>query len=97
MRTIVLVLVTACGGGGGDDMVDRHAPGTCDSVWTANGYDQCEAGCVDSSIALNATGPACTAKTAAGTSANCSATFAYDGFTGCCVSDTPRLYFADCQ
>ena len=96
VRAIALLLVTACGTSG-DGMVDRHAPGTCDQIWVNNGFDQCEAGCMDASIALNATGPSCAGKTATGRAAACSATFEFDGVTGCCVSETPHVYFADCQ
>lgn len=96
MKICVLLVVVACGTTA-EPMVDRHAPGTCDQVWINNGFDQCETGCVDSSIALNAMGPSCTAKTASGRAAACTATFELGGIIGCCVSESPHVYFADCD
>ena len=77
--------------------VDRHAAGTCDASWIANGFTICEAGCADSNKALLAQGPSCNGKTLAGVAVSCQRTFVFDGATGCCASDPPNLYFADCQ
>jgi hypothetical protein len=90
------IVLAACGTDGGMT-VDRHALGVCDSVWTANGFTACETGCMDSSVALLATGPSCQAKTATSSPVSCAKTFVFDGVTGCCASELPNLYFADCQ
>jgi hypothetical protein len=96
-RLLALGFLAACGADDVMMMVDRHAPGTCDSIWTANGFDQCETGCVDSAIALNATGASCDAKTVGGNAVFCQKTFVFAGVTGCCASQAPSLFFADCQ
>ena len=98
MRCVALLLLAACSTDKPPPPIDRHAPGTCDSIWVANGFDQCEAGCMDATLALNAMGATCMARTTAGMPVGCTATFvADDGATGCCVSQAPNVYFADCQ
>jgi hypothetical protein len=95
MRSFVLAAVlSACGGG---EMVDPHAFRMCDQAWMQNGFDQCEAACVDSSVALLAKGAACEANTTAGSLVSCSKTFVFEEVTGCCAADQPRLLFAECQ
>jgi hypothetical protein len=91
------LLVAACSSDPMTPPVDRHAPATCDQIWIANGFDQCEVGCVDATTALNAMGPTCMARITSGMQVSCTATFDFMGATGCCVSQTPHVYFADCQ
>jgi hypothetical protein len=95
MIRVLWVLLAACG----TTMpppVDRHAPATSDQTWIANGFDQCETACVDAQMVLTASGPSCMAKITSGMQVSCTATFDFDGTTGCCVSQTPHVYFADC-
>jgi hypothetical protein len=89
-----LVLVICLGCGGSDD---PHAAGTCDQGWVQNGFDTCELACENSSIALNASGPACEALTIDNASVSCSKTFEFEGATGCCSVDNTVVHFADCQ
>jgi hypothetical protein len=77
--------------------VDVHAAATCDAAWMRNGFTDCELACADSTVALGAMGPRCAAKTTAGAPVDCPKTFVVGGVTGCCASDTPHLYFAECQ
>jgi len=93
-RLAVLALCCACGHD--PPPADPHGAATCDAPWTRNGFTQCELACADSSVALGASGPSCQGKTADGTSIDCSKTFVFDGITGCCASDTPRVLFAEC-
>jgi hypothetical protein len=96
--SIVLALVLAACGAGSDPLpVDPHEVQACDASWTANGYDQCEAACVDSGTALGAMGAACHAATIDGAVVNCSKTFAFEDVVGCCASDPPRVLFAACE
>jgi hypothetical protein len=37
------------------------------------------------------------ARITSGMQVSCTATFDFDGAIGCCVSQTPHVYFADCQ
>jgi len=76
---------------------DPYAAGMCDSHWQANGFTDCEAGCSDSAQVLEAKGSACDAATEAGSAFSCIATWEFGSAVGCCVSDKPRLYFAECQ
>jgi hypothetical protein len=93
MRSIVLAwCLFACGGTG-----DVHALKACDQAWMANGFQQCEAACVDAQTALGAAGAACQASTSDGTPVSCSKTFVYQGVTGCCAADPPRVRFAECN
>ena len=75
---------------------DPYAQGTCDASWKANGFTDCDEGCVSATKVLNAKGPACTAMLASGSAFQCVATFETGSATGCCVSDKPNLYFAEC-
>lgn len=89
---LLLVVMSAC-----DDVpIDPHELGTCDDAWTRNGYTECEAACRNSSVALTASGPACTARTTAGP-LNCSKTFEFEGAIGCCASSAPQVLFGDCD
>ncbi|MBS1123344.1 MAG: hypothetical protein H6Q90_5572 [Deltaproteobacteria bacterium] len=95
MRSIALALIlSACSGG---EMVDPHASLGCDQAWVNNGFNECEAACVDSAIALGAMGQACQATIFSGSTVSCSKTFAFQGVTGCCAADRPRILFAECQ
>lgn len=93
MRALVLLLALAACHGGATNV---HALRTCDAAWTANGFSQCEAACVDAQVALGAAGAACDATTADGVAVSCSKTFTFDGVTGCCASDPPKVLFAEC-
>lgn len=90
-----LVLVAALFGCGGDR--DPHAPGTCDQGWVQNGFDTCELGCENSSQALGASGPACSARTLDEQPVSCSKTFTFDGVVGCCSVEGTEVHFADCE
>jgi len=92
---LVLGLLFACGGGTSTPS-DPYAAATCDRVWQQNGFDQCEAGCADSAIALGATGPSCNAMLGSGSAFTCVKTFEFHGITGCCASDKPSVLFAEC-
>jgi hypothetical protein len=95
MRALVLALViTACSDDGGP--TDVHAIVACDDAWMRNGYTACERACVASSVALNASGPACDAHTATGR-VSCSKTFLFEGAVGCCASDPPKQLFGECD
>jgi hypothetical protein len=96
MRSIVVLVILAAGSCG-DGPADPHALARCDETWARNGFEQCEAACVDSMTALLAAGAACKASTSAGTLVDCSKTFAFEGITGCCSAAPPRLHFAECQ
>lgn len=99
MRVLLIALaLAACGS---DDTVvepgDPHAAAACDSHWVNNGYTDCEAACVDSVKALNASGPACDAQTSAGP-VSCVKTFEFAGATGCCATQTkPNVRFGECN
>jgi hypothetical protein len=95
VKRIVVVLVIACGGSDKPPR-DPHAAGDCDGSWTANGYTACELGCADASAALGAMGPTCQGTLATGDAFTCVKTFEFDGQTGCCASDKPRVLWADC-
>ncbi len=90
---LALVLLFACGS---STPKDPYAAGTCDSHWQANGFTSCQEGCVDATKVLGATGPACAAMLDTGSGFQCVATFEVGSATGCCVSDKPNLYFAEC-
>lgn len=75
---------------------DPYAAGTCDSHWQANGFTSCDEGCVSSTKVLGAMGAACAGMLANGSAFQCVATFEVAGTTGCCASDKPNLYFAEC-
>ncbi len=93
MRALVLALMLiACN----DEPTDPHAITACDDVWMRNGYTECEHACANSTTALNASGPACEAHTAAG-SLSCSKTFEFGGVTGCCASVPPKQLFGECD
>lgn len=98
MRSSVLALALSTSACGGDDggLIDIHALVACDQAWTRNGYNECEAACVNSTIALNAMGIACQAHTSAGT-VSCSKTFEFQGVTGCCASHSPQVLFGECD
>lgn len=96
MRALVLALIlTACSG---DDAVpiDIHAIVGCDDAWVRNGYTECETACANSTVALAASGAACTAHTSNGL-VSCSKTFVFEGTIGCCASHPPRELFAVCD
>lgn len=96
MRALVLAFVLgACGGDDGEP-VDIHAFADCDDAWMRNGYSDCENACVNSSVALLASGAACTAHTSNG-AVSCGKTFEFEGVTGCCVSSAPRVLFGECD
>ena len=96
---LALVFVIGCFGAcsGTAAPKDPYAGGTCDSHWQANGFTDCEAGCADSAMVLEAKGSACAAMTETGSAFSCIATQEFGSAVGCCVSDKPRLYFAECQ
>jgi hypothetical protein len=96
-RNVVALALWLSACAGNDTPVAPHSAGTCDGGWTQNGFDQCEAACADSSIALDASGASCEAMTIAGDSISCSKTFVFSGVTGCCAADTPSVLFAECQ
>lgn len=98
MRSIVLVLIVSAFACGGDDggPIDVHALAACDAAWIRNGYTECEAACVNSTIALGAMGVACQAHTSRG-AVSCSKTFMFEGVTGCCASYTPQVLFGECD
>lgn len=95
MKQILVVLVISCGGSDKSPR-DPHAAAACDGSWTANGYTDCEAGCADSAAALGATGSGCAGTLASGDAFTCVRTLEFDGQTGCCASDKPRVLWADC-
>ena len=86
-------MLTACSD---DEPRDPHEIIACDETWMRNGYTECERACASSTTALNASGPACEAHTAAG-SLSCSKTFVFDGVTGCCTSVSPKQLFGECD
>ena len=92
---LVLAVLSACGGGTTSPS-DPHAAATCDHIWQQNGFDQCEAGCADSAVALGASGSACSATLGSGAAFSCVKTFDFHGITGCCASDKPSVLFAEC-
>jgi len=94
---VVIVWVASACGSGTSPPVDVHAVEDCDSSWMANGYTQCEAACVDATIALGAMGSACEATTSDGTVVDCSHTLTFHDAIGCCASDAPRVLFAECN
>jgi hypothetical protein len=97
MRALLaLIFLAACGSDDPAGPVDAHALVACDNAWKINGYTECEAACVDSSIALHAQGVACEATTSQG-SVNCSKTFVFAGITGCCISHDPQILFGECN
>src|SRR4051812_12370708 len=97
MRLLVLALAAAGGCSDGDDApVDPHALGDCDTTWTKNGFTTCEAACKNSTVALTASGPACTAHDTAG-AIQCGKTFVFAGVTGCCASVQPQVLFGECE
>jgi hypothetical protein len=93
---LVLFVLGCCGGDDTEALHEPHDAVACDSAWTANGFTDCEAGCADSAAALGATGPSCDGTLATGSAFACFKTFVYNGVTGCCASDKPHLYWADC-
>ena len=94
MRALVLaVMLIACSD---DGPHDPHEIIDCDATWVRNGYTECERACASSTIALNASGPACEAHTSAG-SLSCSKTFVFEGTTGCCTSVAPKQLFGECN
>ena len=95
MRRFAFLILVACGGGS-TTPIDPHAAGTCDARWTANGFTDCPAGCMDSAQVLGATGGACDATLDSGSGFHCVATFEVGSAVGCCASDKPHLYFAEC-
>lgn len=96
IRLLVLALAAAGCSGGDDAPVEPHALGDCDKGWTNNGFTQCEAACKNSTVALTASGAACTAHDTAGP-IQCSATFEFQGLVGCCASVKPQVLYAECQ
>jgi hypothetical protein len=97
MRTLVLALMLiACSGDDGATPIDIHAVVGCDDAWVRNGYTECENACVNSTVALNANGPACEAHTSNGP-VSCSKTFVFEGAMGCCASHPPMELFAECN
>lgn len=95
MRAFVLAFIlTACSGD--DGPVDIHAIVACDDAWVRNGYTDCENACVNSTVALTASGPACEAHTSVGP-VSCSKTFVFEGATGCCASNPPKQLFGECD
>ena len=92
MHRLLLAMLTACGTSG---PVDPHAHVTCDTIWTANGFTDCEQACVDATTALNAMGIGCEATTTTGP-LRCQKTFEFEGAVGCCASRTPSVLFAAC-
>jgi hypothetical protein len=94
VRAFALILVlSACSDDGPGDI---HAFADCDAAWVRNGWTECERACVSSTIALNAMGTACTARTSVGM-ASCSKTFVFEGVTGCCISNSPQMLFGECD
>jgi hypothetical protein len=89
---LVFALLAACDGG----PVDIHAIHSCDDGWKRNGFTDCEAACVASSVALGAMGTACQATDVAGP-VSCGKTFVFHGVTGCCASMPPQVLFAECD
>jgi hypothetical protein len=95
---VLAIVVAACGHGHAQpDAADPHSAGACDSHWTQNGFSQCELACADSTVALGAGGPSCSALTASGTPIDCVKTFVFAGIRGCCAADKPSVLFADCR
>lgn len=92
LRSILALALVACGGND-----DPHAAGTCDQGWVQNGFDTCDLGCENSSKALSASGPACTALTIDNSTVSCSKTFTFEGAVGCCSVEGTEVHFADCQ
>ena len=95
MRVLAFLLLFGCTGT--TTPKDPYAAADCDSHWNANGFTDCEAGCIDSAHVLGAMGPACQATLETGSGFSCIATFDFGSAVGCCVSDKPHLYFAECQ
>ncbi|HEY4176483.1 MAG TPA: hypothetical protein VGM90_06615 [Kofleriaceae bacterium] len=69
----------------------------CDSGWTRNGFTTCDDGCGDSTRALTASGPACTALTNDNTTVQCAKTFMNGGEQACCSTAKPEVHYAVCQ
>lgn len=95
MRVLAFLFIVGCGGT--TTPKDPFAAGACDAHWSANGFTDCQEGCVDSSQVLGANGSGCAAQLATGDPFTCVATFELGSAVGCCASDKPHLYFAECQ
>ena len=95
LASFMVLLLLACGTN--TPPLPPHDATSCDGGWTQNGFDQCEAACADSTVALGASGPSCEATTIAANTIDCSKTFTYDGVMGCCAANQPMVLFAECQ
>ena len=94
MRVLALMFILGCSGT--TKPKDPFAAGTCDSHWTENGFTTCDEGCADAAQVLGAMGSACDGMLETGSAFHCIASFDFGSANGCCASDKPNLYFAEC-
>lgn len=103
MRTILMALATACGGGVSGE--DPHAPAVCPMNGNANDGRAVELACVKACGNGDiSTGPGCMATAVLDDGSDfavtCSDSLTFEGRRGCCIVDTAAdqtVHFAECQ